>query len=90
MISLGTSGTVAAYQIIEPWFYTSHGLLRETVSGDHTYIIYLKLKDARQALKDAKEELVKNPNSDTAQRAVDYYVDVIAKYQKQLDKASGN
>ena len=74
----------------EPWYYTSHALAREMLKDDHTYIIYLKLRDARQALKDAKEELVKNPNSGTVQRAVDYYVDVIAKYQKQLDKAAGN
>ena len=90
VVGLGTSGTVAAYQMIEPWFYTSHGLLRETVTEDHNYIIYLKLRDARQALKDAKDDLAKNPGSSTAQRAADYYVDIIAKYQKQLDKAAGN
>jgi hypothetical protein len=90
VLGLGTSGTVAAYQIIEPWFYTSHALLRETVDEDHTYIVYLKLKDARLALKDAKDNLAKNPNDSTAQRAADYYDAVIKKYQKQLDKAAGN
>ena len=88
--ALGTSGTIAAYQVIEPWFYTSHALLRETVTEDHNYIIYLKLRDARQALKDAKADLAKNPDSSTAQRAVEYYVAIIDKYQKQLDKAAGN
>ncbi len=75
---------------LEPWYWTSHAYARELVADDHTYIIYLKLRDARQALKDAKADLVKTPDSGTAQRAVEYYVDIIAKYQKQLDKAAGN
>lgn len=90
VIGLGSSGMVAAYQMIEPGIPAFHYWVRDLVIEDHTYIIYLKLRDARQALKDAKDELIKNPNSGTAQRSFDYYTDIIAKYQKQLDRAAGN
>ena len=90
VLGLGSSGMVAAYEMIEPGIPALHFWVRDLVGEDHTYIIYLKLKDARQALKDAKDELAKNQNSGTAQRAADYYTDIIGKYQKQLDRAAGN
>ena len=90
VLGLGSSGMVAAYEMIEPGIPALHYWVRTQITEDHNYIIYLKLRDARQALKDAREELAKNPNSGTAQRAADYYNDIIVKYQKQLDKAAGN
>ena len=51
---------------------------------------HVKLKEAKQSLKDAKANLVKNPDDSTAQRAADYYEVVIKKYQRQLDDAAGN
>lgn len=90
VVGLGSSGTFAAYEMIEPGLPAFHYWVRDQINEDHTYIVYLKLKDARQALKDAKADLAKNPDSGTAQRAADYYNDIIPKYQKQLDKAAGN
>ena len=90
VLGLGTSGMVAAYEMIEPGFPAFHYWVRDQINEDHAYIVYLKLRDARQALKDAKVELTKNPDSGMAQRAADYYEAIIKKYQKQLDKAAGN
>ena len=90
VLGLGSSGMVAAYEMIEPGIPAFHYWVRDQITDDHNYIIYLKLKDARQALKDAKDDLMKSPGSGTAQRAADYYEAIIKKYQKQLDKAAGN
>lgn len=89
-LGLGSSGMVAAYEMIEPITPALHFWVRDQITEDHNYITYLKLRDARQALKDAKDNLAKNPSDGTAQRAADYYEAVIKKYQKQLDKAAGN
>ena len=75
---------------LEPVWPCSHACVRGYIHDDHTYIVYLKLRDDRQALKDARDELVKNPSSNTAQRAVEYYEKSIKKYEGQLDKAAGN
>ena len=46
---------------------------------------YLLLRDERQALKDAKDDLVKNPNSTEAKAAVDHYQQSIDKRLKKLE-----
>ena len=90
VLTIGPAGLVATYAIIEPGMPAFHYWVRDQITEDHNYIVYLKLKDARLALKDAKANLVKNPDDGTAQRATDYYDAIIKKYQKQLDKAAGN
>lgn len=93
-ITLGPAGIVAAYAYVDPWMPAVHYWVRDftapfiKVQADHeTYLNYLKLRDARQALKDAKDDLVKNPNSTSAQRATEYYQSNVNKYQDSLDKA---
>ena len=91
---IGIPGLWASAEFIdskfEPWYYVSHGFFRTQTTDDHTYIVYLKQRDARQSLKEAKSNLVKNPNDSAAQRAADYYEWIIKVYQRELDKAAGN
>ena len=89
-MALGPAGVVGAYQLIEPGMPALHFWVRDLVGEDHAYIVYLKLRDAQQALKDANAEIAKTPGSTTAQRAADYYAAAIKKYQHELDKISGN
>ena len=91
----GIAGANYLGGVSEPWWLLTHGGYREyqapfiKVQTDHdTYLNYLKLRDARQALKDAKDDLQKNPNSSSAQRTTEYYEGVVKKYQDQLDKAA--
>jgi hypothetical protein len=93
VLTLGPAGIVAAYAFVEPGLPAFHYWVRDftspflKVQADHeTYINYLKLRDARQALKDAKEDLAKNPNSSSAQQAVAHYDAAVQEYEKDLKK----
>jgi hypothetical protein len=93
-ITLGPAGIVAAYAYVDPWMPAVHYWVRDftapfiKVQADHeTYLNYLKLRDARQALKDAKDDLAKNPNSTSAQQATKYYQSNVNRYQDSLDRA---
>ena len=93
-LTLGPAGIVAAYAFVEPALPAFHYWVRDftqpflKVQSDHdTYLNYLKLRDARQALKDAKEDSVKNPNSISAQKAVEFYETAVKKYEGTLEKA---
>ncbi len=90
VLTIGPAGIVAAYAMIEPAMPALHWWVRDQITEDHNYITYLKLKEAKQAMKEAKANLVKNPDDGTAQRAADYYEAIIKKYQHQLDVAAGN
>lgn len=92
------AAAAAAWPIMENWepivrwrmmgYVSDYSAPIVKLQADHdTYLSYLKLRDARQALKDAKDEATKYPGSTSAERAVEYYTDVIKKYQDQLDKA---
>jgi len=43
VIGLGSSGMVAAYAIIEPGLPAFHYWVRDQITEDHNYIIYLVL-----------------------------------------------
>ena len=90
MLGLGSSGMVAAYEMIEPGIPALHYWVRDMVMEDHNYIVYLKLNDAKLSLKTARTQLAKDSNDETAEKAIQYYESVITKYQKQLNKAAGN
>lgn len=90
VLTIGPAGLITAYAIIEPGMPAFHYWVRDQITDDHNYIVYLKLKEAKQAMKDAKGNLAKNPDDGTAQRAADYYEAIIKKYQHQLDVAAGN
>ena len=49
---------------------------------------YLILKDQRQSLKDAKDDLTKNPNSTEAQKSIERIERSIKRRQDRLDKAT--
>ena len=93
--TLGPAGILAAYAYVEPGLPAFHYWVRDftapflKVQADHeTYLNYLKLRDARQALKDAKDDLAKNPNSTSAQQATKYYQSNVNRYQDSLDRAA--
>jgi len=80
----------------DPWKIALHGWTRELletntapyikVQTDHDYAInYLILKDQRQALKDAQEELHKHPDSTTAPLIIERLTQSIERRQKKLD-----
>ena len=84
-----------AYEHVEPAFVAQHYWVRDQyapyikVQNDHdTYINFLKLRDDRQALKDAKEDFAKT-SSPSAQKAVDFYEGQIKKRLETLDKTTG-
>ena len=92
----GVAGAQYLNTVSDPWKIALHGWVRELnnslnspiikVQADHDYAInYLILKDQRQALKDAKDELAKHPDSTTAPLIIERLQKSIDGRQKKLD-----
>ena len=92
----GVAGAQYLNTVSDPWKIAFHGWTRELAQAvtaplikaqaDHDYAInYLILKDQRQALKDAKDELAKHPDSTTAPLIIERLQKSIDGRQKKLD-----
>ena len=102
-IFVGIPGAVAGYNygaaLLEPAYPALHYWVKDwtddrlkpltTLAQSHSVDLdYLILKDQRAALKDAKEELAKNPASTTAPQVIEHLQRSIETRQKRLDEAT--
>ena len=91
-ISIGPATYVGAYAYVEPitpalkwWVLSKLDPFIKVQSADHLAIQFWKLRDERQALKDAKDDFAKTA-SPSAQKMIDYYTKLIAQHEDAIDR----
>ena len=92
VMAVGPATIIGAYAYVEPitpalhyWVVSKLDPFIKVQSADHLAIQFWKLRDERQALKDAKDDFAKTA-SPSAQKMIDYYTKLIAQHEDAIDR----